>query len=156
MTKNPEILVSRTDLERCGFNRERVRSALARIQPAKVERRARYYDLTTAVSAALAEGETGREREARLRGDMLEERLRRMRGETLDAQEVRFFFAETLIRIRDVIRTSGELPNEVKTRVTGLLRHEVDSLRDRLIECEFKESNPENEKDDTNEETSND
>ncbi len=138
MSKNQEILVTRTDLERCGFGRERVRSAFARIQPAKVERRARYYDLTTAVSAALAEGETSREREARLRGDVIEERLRRMRGEVIPLADASAVWKEKIVRIVHAIRGT-DLPHNEVSKLCRLLRHELEQAPDELGELTFPE-----------------
>ena len=138
MSTKPDILITRTDLERCGFGRERVRSALARITPAKVERRARYYDLTTAISAALAEGETAREREARLRGDVIEEKLRRMRGEVIPLADASGVWKEKIVRIVHAIRGT-ELPQNEISKLCRLLRHEIEQAPAELGELTFPE-----------------
>ena len=126
------------------ISRERLKKQLEDTEPIEWKSGVARFELGRAIRALLNAGESQQDREARLRADIMEEKLRRIRGESLDAQEVRFAASEILIRIRQVIRTS-ELPHEVIHRVTGLLRHEVETLPERLKACEFDEANPQTE-----------
>ena len=119
-----------------GLSRERIKKALVAVQPENERRGTPTYPLGQALRALVHGPESQGDRERRLRGDLLEQRLARMKAEQIDAARVKFVVSEVLIQLRQIVRTAN-IDADAKHRLGAFLKHELENIIERFDECKF-------------------
>ncbi len=147
MSTNRTITVTATDLTRCGFSRDRVRDALLTVPPVSTQGRVKYFDLQQAIAAVINTGESPKDREARLKADIMEEKLRRMKGESIDRETTICVWGDKMVRMRYVIQGCESLSKKDQVRLANAIRLECNRIPDEIESAQFPEANPENEED---------
>ena len=123
-----------------GLSRDRIKKAVQTVRPRDAKGSVPRYDLGDALRAILAADETPADREARLRGDVLEAKLQRIRGESLNRDDCLFVYKEIIIGLRRVIESSDKLSRADQSRFATYLKHEYSALWDKLRDCRFPEA----------------
>lgn len=126
-----------------GFAQTRVRNAMKGIRPVSKDGRSTYYDAGTAIRALINSGESDKEREQRLKADIMGVKLGRMRNEQIDLKKAQHFASETLIRLSEAVKYLDGLSREQAETITRLLKDDAVRIADDLATAIFEDGEDE-------------
>jgi hypothetical protein len=122
-----------------GYTRDRVKKIVSTLTPVAHLGRIAKYDPVAAVRAAMGSEESHKDRETRLKADILDVKLARMRREQIDRKLVEKYLADVFSGLAQSVKYLPELSREQSANICRTLREATERLAGELEACNFEE-----------------
>ena len=142
------ILVSSTDLVRCGISKERVRAALENVAADKTDRRLKLYRLEKVFPLFLKQPKPDKERLEAAKADLAEIKVQIAKRDVVSWKAALIVWGDKLKRLSDTVKGLEGLTEKQKQRICFQIKQDLDRLPFELDDCaitDHGEANEENE-----------
>ena len=140
ITERMPPLTATQVVEVTGFSRQRVGKALSSLTPVERLGRMVKYDPCAAIRTVIGSVESDKDRTERLRGDLLEVKIKRMNGESIDMKLATQVWTEILVRLSQAVQYLDGIDRSHAIKLCRQLKKESERIHFELSKCTFKEA----------------